>query len=211
MQNGALVWKRKATSIRTTPLIHENTNSVIFTLLDGYCISVQQSNGKIRWKYKLSNAIFSTPAILHNKIIVLADVYGNFTGLNVQTGIKLWDFSITAHVFADLVIHKHDSNCTSLIVASKNGFIYRYDFDNDSPNLKFKINCNGSIVATPWVNNSIIVVACETGDLRIIDVTNGMLLSNFKLDGGCFSSPVVHENFLAIGCRDNNLYILTFK
>ena len=48
----------------------------------------------------------------------------------------------------------------------------------------------------------------SVGNLYILDFYLGVLLAFFSLPGEVFSSPVVFNNQILIGCRDNYLYSL---
>ena len=48
----------------------------------------------------------------------------------------------------------------------------------------------------------------SVGNLYILDFYLGVLLAFFSLLGEVFSSPVVFNNQILIGCRDNYLYSL---
>ncbi|CAD6207124.1 GSCOCG00010124001-RA-CDS [Cotesia congregata] len=205
---GSLVWKLKLDgSTLATPLVHTETNAVIFSLLNSNCISVDQKSGKVRWKYQCKSSIFSTPNILSNKLI-LADVCGNISGLDINTGNELWIFSISGNIFSDIVICT-DATANSFMFTSKNGFFYKYYFhETQHPELHYKVDLGSSVVATPWVEKDFAIIVRENGDLRVINMKDGKFLYNFILSGDSFSSPVLHNNFIVVGCRDDNLYTL---
>ncbi|KAK0159317.1 hypothetical protein PV328_010207 [Microctonus aethiopoides] len=215
MKDGSLVWKQCAASACATPLIDDETMSVIFVLLDGNCISLDQITGKIRWKYQLTSPIFSSPTFINNnKILIIADVNGNIVALRKDSGEKLWNFNTSEHVFSDLVTinnkHVQKEINDGFIIATKSGNVYRYDFINDyiERKLTYKINCKSSIFASPWIDERFILIAQENGELQFFNLNNGTSLSTFKLRGECFSSPVFHQNLIFVGSRDNNLCIL---
>lgn len=209
------MWKQCAASACATPLIDDETMSVIFVLLDGNCISFDQITGEIRWKYQLTSPIFSSPTLINNnKILIISDVNGNIVALRKHSGEKLWNFNISEHVFSDLVTinnkHVRKEINDGFIIATKSGNVYRYDFINDyiDRKLTYKINCESSIFASPWIDERFILIAQENGELQFFNLNNGTSLSTFKLHGECFSSPVFHQNLIFVGSRDNNLCIL---
>lgn len=62
-------------------------------------------------------------------------------------------------------------------------------------------NCNGS-------NEMLLAAASTDGKLWILESQSGQLQSVYELPGEVFSSPVVLESMLIIGCRDNYVYCL---
>ncbi|XP_074109701.1 aminoadipate-semialdehyde dehydrogenase isoform X2 [Cotesia typhae] len=205
---GSLVWKLKVDgSTLATPLVHTETNAVIFSLLNSNCISMDQKTGQVRWKYQCKSSIFSTSNISSN-ILILADVCGNIRGLDINNGNELWIFSISGNIFSDIVICT-DAIANSFMFTSKNGFFYKYYFyETQHPKLHYKVDLGSSVVATPWVEKDLAVIVREDGNLRIIDLKDGKFLYNFILSGDSFSSPVLHNNIIVVGCRDDNLYTL---
>lgn len=85
-----MVWKIKLNgSISATPQVHKLTNSVLFGVLDGSCVSVDEKTGIINWKYKFNYPIFSAPTIVLNNLTVFADVSGNLECFDVATGTEV--------------------------------------------------------------------------------------------------------------------------
>lgn len=168
---------------------------------------MDQKTGQVRWKYQCKSSIFSTPNISSN-ILILADVCGNIRGLDINNGNELWIFSISGNIFSDIVICT-DATANSFMFTSKNGFFYKYYFyETQHPELHYKVDLGSSVVATPWVEKDLAVIVREDGHLRVIDLKDGKFLYNFILSGDSFSSPVLHNNIIVVGCRDDNLYTL---
>lgn len=51
-------------------------------------------------------------------------------------------------------------------------------------------------------------VASTKGKVYILDMDFGAVKCSYQLPGEVFSSPVVHENYIYVGCRDNHVYSL---
>jgi outer membrane protein assembly factor BamB len=51
-------------------------------------------------------------------------------------------------------------------------------------------------------------VASTKGKVYIVDVDSGTVKCSYQLSGEVFSSPVVHGNYMYVGCRDNHIYSL---
>ena len=51
------------------------------------------------------------------------------------------------------------------------------------------------------------VCVCDTsGCMRLLDLADGSTLSETQLPGEVFSSPVLRENAIVVGCRDDHVY-----
>lgn len=80
---------------------------------------------------------------------------------------------------------------------------------NKKVELKWKLQLDSSIFARPAIlsyNSKWMVCAASTkGFIYLCDFYFGTILAKLKLGGEVFSSPVVHENEVFVGCRDNNV------
>jgi len=56
-----------------------------------------------------------------------------------------------------------------------------------------------------------VAASCTTGVVYILDMSTGESLARYGLPGQVFSSPVVVNDRLIVGCRDNNVYCLTIN
>ena len=53
-----------------------------------------------------------------------------------------------------------------------------------------------------------VVIASTDGRLCVLDNRDGQLLSSYTLPGQVFSSPVISNTLIIVGCRDNFVYCL---
>ncbi|XP_067663037.1 beta-alanine-activating enzyme-like [Haliotis asinina] len=69
--------------------------------------------------------------------------------------------------------------------------------------------CHTAFPARCPPNGGVVYVASTNGNLTALCVTTGQQLDNTRLPGEVFSSPVVVDGRLVVGCRDNNVYCFT--
>ena len=81
--------------------------------------------------------------------------------------------------------------------------------------LQWKFETTARVYSTPFVfrnynhNSEMLLAAASTdGKLWILESKSGQLQSVYELPGEVFSSPVVWESMLIIGCRNNYVYCL---
>lgn len=81
------------------------------------------------------------------------------------------------------------------------------------PELKWKTNLDSPVYATPCIDdsNECIVAATTNGHLYVMDDSIGHVKCGISLPGGIFSSPVIYDSHIAVGCRDDNLYCFEIK
>ena len=64
--------------------------------------------------------------------------------------------------------------------------------------------------STPCVSlvggTACVCCVCSTGLLHLLELESGAVLGSVRLPGEVFSSPVVWEGRIVVGCRDNRVY-----
>lgn len=229
------MWKSEVSegSITATPCTCAKTNSVLFGTLDGTCVSLNQSSGDINWRTKFKDPIFSSPALLENGNIIFCSVSGEVNCLDSETGVKvtrdalnrstklsnsrlfifqIWSYKINGNVFSYPIIRNNViSNTEEVIIGCSNGTIYCLSvplIPSAPINLKYAVTFKCSIFSTPYCEGEILIVAETGGNVNLLDANDGRILNSLKLNGDIFSSPVIAEEFIVVGCRDNKLYVI---
>ncbi|KAL2734539.1 beta-alanine-activating enzyme, partial [Vespula maculifrons] len=214
-ENGTKIWSVKASngSISASGCLHSATESILFGTLDGSCVAINQSKGDIFWRNKLMNPIFVSPITLHNGFVLFCSVGGTLICFDIQADIKLWTYQINSNIFA-YPITQYDpiKNCENIVIGSLGKSIYYLELnssiENTGPVLKYIKNLLSPIYATPWCEDDYMCIACTDGSLYMCKLSQGDILSSIKLGGEIFSSPVLANGLITVGCRDNNLYVL---
>ncbi|ESO88498.1 hypothetical protein LOTGIDRAFT_125913, partial [Lottia gigantea] len=191
-------------SLFSTPLIYNNT--VYIGTLGGQLLAINTDDGSIKWRLDVNKPIFSSPCYLYNSIIV-ASVNGYIYSVSL-TGNVMWTFQTNAPIFCSPVISECRQN-KCVIIGSHDNHLYCL---NQSGQLNWKFKSSSHIYSTPFVYSTSTRLehssqnASTNGDLNIISVSTGEVLYSIQLPGELFSSPVIYQNKLLIGCRDNHLY-----
>lgn len=215
-QNGTQIWKTKASQggICATGCLHQQSTSVLFGTLDGSCLALQQSSGRVIWKRKLHDPIFVAPVVLRTGYALFCSVAGTLYCFDIETDCQMWRYVIYGNVFSYPVIWTTKStNDEHVILASHNKNLYclevpRRTVDENEPKLRYMLQMQSPIFATSWCEDGYMFVVCTDGIFKVFDLLEGKLLATKQLPGETFSSPVVHNDLAVLGCRDNNLYVL---
>lgn len=80
----------------------------------------------------------------------------------------------------------------------------------------WKIKLDSAIGSCPFIGSlnlpqgKLVICCCCTvnGNVFIVDVATGRILTTTKLPGEIFSSPLIIGDRIVVGCRDNNVYCL---
>lgn len=219
---GNLMWSQKigSKSIYANPIESENGNVVVCSL-DGTVALLNSVSAKVFWYFQSEAPVFSTPTVFRNRskqlrIVVLA-VNGAMYGLN-SDGEPLWNTRIEGNIFSSPqnFICSMDQNCTNVVFGSQNGnlYCYRIDADNHCTEL-WKFTTSASIRSNPIFmtkeHELYIGIFSSDGIVTIVNSKDGTLISQRKINGEIFSSPVIHDGNLFVGCRNNFLYSIDLK
>ncbi|XP_077269796.1 aminoadipate-semialdehyde dehydrogenase isoform X3 [Temnothorax americanus] len=216
LQDGSEIWKTKASQggICATGCLHQQSTSVLFGTLDGSCLALQQSSGRVTWKRKLLNPVFVAPVVLRTGYALFCSVAGTLCCFDIETDCQMWRYVIHGNVFSYPVIWTPESTSDEyVILASHNKNLYYLEvpqrtIEKNEPKLKYMLQLQSPIFATPWCEDGCMFVACTDGIFKVFDLLEGKLLATKQLPGETFSSPVIHNDLAILGCRDNNLYVL---
>ncbi|XP_014605434.1 PREDICTED: acyl-CoA synthetase family member 4 [Polistes canadensis] len=213
-ENGTKIWNTKVSesSITASGSLHSPTNSVLFGTLGGTCIALNQSSGNVYWRHEILSPIFVSPVILHNGFVLFSGVTGVLVCFDIQADTKLWTYQVNNVILSKPIIQYDPiKNCDNIFGFSTKSMYYlelNYTIEKQEPIVKYVKNPSLEIYTTPWNEDGHACIACKDGTLCIYELSQGNILSSIKLDGEIFSSPVMANGLIIVGCRDNNLYIL---
>ena len=150
---------------------------------------------------------------------------------------QMWTFKTSGAVFSSPCLHRwrsttrpirhtsgqqtHITTEYSLVFGCHDNSIYCVNCQGELK-WSFKVDC--PVYATPFLHTCLrdgtdtyserkgLVIVCTTrGRLCALDAHSGGLLCEVALPGDVFSSPVIADNSVVIGCRNNYIYRFRFK
>jgi hypothetical protein len=151
--------------------------------------------------------------------------------------LNLNDFN-SNHEHADQMMKHSDCKSGGIVFGSHDGHLRCINLDGL---LLWEVDIGSVLFSTPYVYKDEIVVAATTaGDVYLVscgavcdsninvkdasDCINGnieapdhgikmdgIILDKIKLDGEIYSSPIVYENVLYVGCRDDNIHAIAIN
>ncbi|XP_012035389.1 beta-alanine-activating enzyme isoform X7 [Ovis aries] len=202
------VWKLKCGgTVFSSPCLSLIPSHLYFATLGGLLLAVNPATGDRVWKHSCGKPLFSSPRCCLQYIFI-GCVDGNLLCFT-HFGEQVWQFSTNEPIFS--------SPCTSaseqeIFFGSHDCFIYCCSMKG---HLRWKFETTARVYSTPFVfrnhnhNNEMLLAAASTdGKLWILESKSGQLQSVYELPGEVFSSPVVWESMLIIGCRNNYVYCL---
>eukprot|EP00794_Sanderia_malayensis_P007321 gene7321-8139_t len=206
----------------SSPVLNQDNSKVFIATLAGNVVAVALSNGEIIWKFSTNKPIFSSPCITNNSILCFGCVDEYIYGLNMN-GTLLWKVKTEKPIFSSpLFVDSLLPNMESVVVigchdcfvycVSCNGFlIWSLKIDSpvySTPSLVKVMTRDNSALEPRDIQKYCVVVCSTQGNIYIIDLNTGKILTRDRLSGEIFSSPVVSGNRIFVGCRDDYLYCL---
>ncbi|XP_072383324.1 beta-alanine-activating enzyme [Diabrotica undecimpunctata] len=207
--DGSLCWKTEVDGNISSNILIEETIGIFVTTTHGTCFCLKDMDGKIKWKYSCGSPIFGTPSLLPNGQIVVPSVLGVLFCLFSENGDLAWKFQASGNIFSSIMFH-HDR----LLFGCHDKNLYILEVNSNGCSLIQKIWLGCEISSTPCIyeqDSPEIICCCNDGTVYFVNFQHLSVMRQIKLPGAVFSSPVVHNRNVYIGCRDNNLYCLLLK
>ena len=153
---------------------------VYFCSVDGHIYKVSRS-GTLRWSFKASGAIFSSPSCAPSR-----EVYNFVVGCHDKTvycisndGKLVWRTQLDFPLYSTPAVVPCSEYC-----------------------------CEG-VNGGHYASAGYLVFICSTdGTLYILNFANGDVVKKYAFSNEIFSSPVLVKSEVIVGCRDNNVYCL---
>lgn len=226
-------------SIFSSPAICNSPHQVYISTLGGYLYSLNPFNGNTKWKQNFGKPLFTSPCIASNGVVV-GCVDGGLYSLN-HDGSQVWKLDTNGQIFSSPISLFSNQDNEIIVCGSFSHFVFccftngyvkwktnvHYKiYASPCSNFKFQDNFQTSISkdehkrefsheANQSQNkcyNKLFIAVCATdGNLQILCENCGFVLTNYKLPGEVFSSPILCGKKIFIGCRDDKIYCLKFE
>lgn len=214
----------------SSPCISNEPHLVFIATLTGRLLAVDAAEHTILWSQQCSKPVFASPLVTPTGI-VCACVNG-FVYCFDYKGNELWQFPTHASVFCSptYIGTECNSSCSDYIVfGSHDKCVYCLSLNGE---LQWSFSTDGQVYSSPFVAelNANHLTDCHTtchasqstkrdaqmavfvlsnvGTLYVLDLHSGGCLASCSLPGEVFSSPVVIDKRVLIGCRNDYLYSL---
>uniref|UniRef100_A0A8C8M6F4 Carrier domain-containing protein n=1 Tax=Oncorhynchus tshawytscha TaxID=74940 RepID=A0A8C8M6F4_ONCTS len=203
------VWKRHCGcgAVFSSPCLHPSLRQLYVATLGGHLLCLNPDTGAVLWTYSRKTPFFSSPSCSSGHIII-GSVDGNICCFS-HTGEMVWQYVTNGPVFSSpcitpdkqrVVCGSHDG-CVYCLNRTDGSLVWRYQ----TPSRVYSSPCvfDGSA----WGKEGTLVgLASTDGTLCILDGEDGTLRASLSLLGELFSSPVVWERSLVVGCRNDFVY-----
>src|SRR4029078_12838304 len=196
----------------SSPTLFEN--KLIIGGDDGYLYLLNQSDGKIIWKFKSHGIIRSTAAVFDNTV-VFGDMDGTLYALDVKDGKEKWNFKTMGDslknenfgfdrkaILSSPVVHGD-----KIIFGSRDGILYCVDTNGK---LLWKMDHHISwVISTVAVKDSFVVTGTSDGHfVQAVNINTGKEIWKTQTNTLFWSSPAIIGKKVYIGGFDGNEFCL---
>ncbi|XP_036271416.1 beta-alanine-activating enzyme isoform X5 [Pipistrellus kuhlii] len=201
------VWKLQCGgTIFSSPCLNLIPYHLYVATLGGLLLAVNPATGNTVWKHGCGKPLFSSPRCCL-QYVCIGCVDGNLLCFT-HFGEQVWQFSTSEPIFSSPCLSTSEQE---IFFGSHDCFIYCCTMKG---HLQWKFETTSRVYSTPFAfhnkysNEMLLAAASTDGKLWILESKSGQLQSKYELPGEVFSSPVVWESMLIIGCRNNYVYCL---
>ncbi|XP_072920716.1 beta-alanine-activating enzyme isoform X3 [Hemitrygon akajei] len=206
------VWKLHCGggAVFSTPCLNKHPRLLYVATLGESLIAVNPDTGSAVWKRCCGKPLFSSPQCSSRSVYV-GCVDGSLHCFS-HNGDQLWQFSTGGPIFSSPCIFNLSATDQKIIFGSYDSFVYCL---NEDGNQEWKFKTTKQVYAVPFIfpscefyDGTSVAVISTDGSLWILDAATGELITSYSLSGEVFSSPVLWEKKLIVGCRNNFVYCL---
>ncbi|CDQ73962.1 unnamed protein product [Oncorhynchus mykiss] len=203
------VWKLHCGcgAVFSSPCLHPSLRQLYVATLGGHLLCLNPDTGAVLWTYSRKTPFFSSPSCSSGHIII-GSVDRNICCFS-HTGEMVWQYVTNGPVFSSpcitpdkqrVVCGSHDG-CVYCLNCTDGSLVWRYQ----TPSRVYSSPC--VFEGSAWGKEGTLVgLASTDGTLCILDGEDGTLRASLSLLGELFSSPVVWERSLVVGCRNDFVY-----
>jgi outer membrane protein assembly factor BamB len=166
-------------------------------------IAVDAATGKLKWKYKIENALLSlisSPAV-SGGVVYVGSSNNNVYAINAATGTLKWKYKTEGGVLSSPAV-----SSGVVYVGSNDNNVYAINAATGT--LKWKYKTENLVHSSPAVSGSIIYVGSSDNNVYALEAATGTLKWKYKTESGVSSSPAVSGGIVYVGSNDNNVYAI---
>lgn len=207
LQDGSKLWNQKLQgSIAVSPLPDSTEPKLYVATIRGHCYCVDENTGLIHWQHNCQQPIFGSPAQISNQIF-FPSVHGHLLCLSASTGDLLRTFEAGGSIFSSTVPYRQN-----LIFGCHDKNLYIVKPSIDSCIMVGKVELDSEVSSSVCVfvegEDTFVICVCNSGILYLINFFTLRIIKRITFPSEIFSSPVVSEKKVYIGCRDNYVYCI---
>lgn len=205
-KTGKLIWKYETENQIMGSANYYYQNKKLYLVVGSYDYflhGIDAATGKVVWKYESDNFINGAPAI-GNNMAMFGGCDGFLHMVSLDNGKVKEKLEVATYIAGsvtisdDLAFTGDYDGLFSCIDLKKPGI--KWQFDNPSSNLP--------ILASPAVNDEVVVIGGQDKRIRSFDKKTGKQLWEFNAGGRIDASPIIVRNSVITVTMDGMMYMV---
>lgn len=192
------------TAIVGAPVVNANMIFVALANEEESFLDYNLEHGAVEWSDKLG-AIESSPLLIDQRFYI-ASLQGKVTCVDKNNGSMPWIYTVPQSKKGNLIHSSPASDGNILVFGCDNGNVYALDIRNG--NLKWMAATNGSVLASPSVNDGKVFVGSLDNTFYAFDLETGKEVWRRPLGAKIYSSQAVDDHHVFVGTVGRILYCL---
>jgi len=156
------------------------------------------STNEVRWTYQLGGAIYSSPAVVDNKVYIGSNDFSVYC-LDIYDGSLKWSYATNGVIKSSPAVVNE-----KVYIGSGDGYLYCLDAETGMKEWSF--GTGGSIHSSPVVVNDKVYVGSDDGNLYCLPATGGNVFWIYETSGAIKSSPALYNTNVYFGSLDKTVY-----
>ena len=174
------------------------------SLRPSYAVNEEYANVHEVWQRQLAGGVYSTPAMLGDKLFVGDDV-GTFYALDATSGAILWQYATGMRILSTPAIADG-----KVVFGSTNCNVYCLDVETGRVHWCFETS--KAVMGCPVIHEGLVYISGSDNCMRALSLSDGKEVWCFDgLKGYSTSKPLVYGDNLYFGVWDCNMYALNLK
>ena len=175
---------------------------VLIATLSGELSAVDPVDGRTVWKIELGHPVFGTPLYSRNSSILVPCVNNTLYSIS-WTGTILWTVTTGGPIFSSPIQVQE-----KILFGCHDGRVYCVA---EGGVVVWTTEVGGGVAgALDWNKRGEIVCCSVSGTVNLLTM-DGARIASKELDGEIFSSPLMVDNRVVVGSRDNKLYCIMLQ
>jgi eukaryotic-like serine/threonine-protein kinase len=199
LADGKPVWTAQVNGgVRGSVAFHGN--GIVFGCSDGLIHQIDKKTGKV-YNITKSSGPITTSLVVENSMLYYTSYDGRIHCYNLETNKEAWSTNIgISQENPPTLWHGF------LYFGANNGYFYCLDSRNGTIRWTYDTGVMRRIVGPSAASNGFVWFASEDNYLYCLDAITGLKLWSYKTGDRIWSSPIIENKQIIVGCNDANIY-----
>jgi outer membrane protein assembly factor BamB len=199
IEDGSEVWSVQLEGgIKGCPAFFES--NLIIGCFDGMIHQIDRKTGRI-YDITKSTGPVTTSIAVSGSCIVYASYEGRIHSFDIHANKEKWTFNVGTNQEGSPTIWRD-----KVFFGANDGYFYCLNLEHGTKNWIYDTGLMRRIVGSSTVSNGMVWFPSEDNYLYCLDAISGDKLWSYKTSDRIWSSPIITNQHVIVGCNDANIY-----